>query len=133
MTSGPIAPPIFANVFMHAVTVPAESRPTSRHIAQAALMQRSAAPAASAIRSAAAKGWFVTAAPASRSPLDGRAIAPTAHRPILSPYFFTQRSVQNPPSKLVIAPMNKTKPASKPADAAENARASRRYVGSHVR
>src|SRR5262245_13798188 len=128
-----MAPPTFANVFMQAVTVPADSRPTSRHMAHAALMHRSAAPAAHAINSAAATGRFVTAAAASRRPLDGRAIAPTAHRPTLSPYFFTHRSVQNPPSRLVIAPMKSTSPASKPADAAENARASRRYVGSQVR
>src|SRR3954453_23183839 len=121
-----MAPPRFANVFMQAVTVPAESRPTSRHIAHAALMQRSAAPAASAISNAATNGRLVRVAPARRTPLVGKAIPPTAHLPILSPYFFTQRSVQKPPIRLVIAPMNKTRPASNPADAAENALASRR-------
>src|SRR5690349_1593234 len=114
---------------MQAVTVPAESRPISRHIAHAALMQRSAAPAASAMRSAEATGRLVKAAPARSNPLDGRAIAPTEHRPIFRPYFFTHRSVQKPPSRLVTAPMNRTNPASNPADAAENERASRRYVG----
>src|SRR5437899_8892163 len=48
-----MAPPRLANVFMQPVTVPADSRPISRQTDHAALMHKSAMPAAAAIKSAA--------------------------------------------------------------------------------
>ena len=67
------------------VTVPADSRPMSRQMAHAELMDKSATPAAAAIRSAAASGLLVTAAIASIKPLPTSAPAATPQRPMRKP------------------------------------------------
>src|SRR5436189_446910 len=103
-----MAPARFANVFMQPVTVPADSRPMSRQMAQTGLMHKSAIPAASAISNAAASELVVTAAIASNNPLPTRAVDATPQRPILNPYRRTQRSVQKPPVMHAPAPLNST-------------------------
>src|SRR5947199_6601727 len=133
MATGAIAPPRLANVFMQPVTVPADSRPISRHTDQAALIHKSAIPAAAAIKSAAISELLITAATARIKPLPMSAIDATPHRPILSPYRLTQWSVQNPPTILAPAPLKRTSDASRLAWLAENPRASRRYVCNQVR
>src|SRR5215475_9672146 len=108
IASGAIAPPTFANVFMHPVTVPAYSPPISWQIAQAGVIERSAMPAAAAISKAAAIGLPITAAVARMMPLATRDVAATPHRPVLRPYFFDQWSVQSPPTRLAAAPLKRT-------------------------
>src|SRR6185295_1753754 len=126
IATGAIAPPTFAKVFMHPVTVPAYSPPMSWQTDHAGVNARSAIPAAAASRNAAARGLEITAAAASAAPLTARAIAATPHRPVLRPYFRDQRSVQTPPSTLAAAPDNNTMLDSQLAADAEKPRPSRR-------
>src|SRR6266496_3386974 len=105
---GAMAPPAFANVFMHPVTVPVYSPPISWQTAQAGVIERSAIPAAAAINKAAAMGIPIIAAAARIKPLATRDVAATPHRPILRPYFFDQWSVQSPPTRLAAAPLKRT-------------------------
>src|SRR5262249_6205278 len=108
IATGAIAPPTFANVFIHPVTVPAYSPPMSWQTAQAGVIERSAMPAAAAIIKAAARGLPIVAAAARVMPLATRDAAATPHRPILRPYFFDQWSVQSPPTRLAAAPLRRT-------------------------
>src|SRR5439155_21876627 len=126
IATGAMAPPRFAKVFMQPVTVPADSRPMSRQTAQAALIDKSAMPAASAINKAAAKEFVMIAAPASINPLPTSAVDATPQRPIFIPYRSTQRTVQKPPITLAIAPLKSTIDANRLAWPAEKPRASRR-------
>src|SRR5262249_23178366 len=132
MATGAIAPPRLANVFMHPVTVPADSRPMSRQTAHAELMLKSATPAAAAISSAPAIALLHPAPPARNTPPPTRAPDAPPHHPTHNPYPPPQKPAQPPPPILAIAPQKSTTDANKLASAVENPRASRRYVWSQV-
>src|SRR5579884_1834352 len=102
-------------------------------MAQAVLIDKSATPAAAAIRTAEATAFFVSAAAARNAPLSTRVVDATPQRPIFKPRLRDQRSVHRPPRILEAAPLISTILDHVPALPAENPRASRRYVGSHVR
>src|SRR5262245_59366783 len=108
MAIGAMAPPTFAKVFMHPVTVPAYSDPMSWQTAHAGVIDRSAMPAATAISKAAVIGLTIIAAAARAAPLTVSEIAATPHRPILRPNFFDQWSVHSPPAMLADAPLKST-------------------------
>src|SRR5437867_4333193 len=86
IATGAMAPPRFAKVFIQPVTVPADSRPMSRQTAQAALIDKSAMPAASAMSNAAARELVMVAARLSINPLPTSAVDATPQRPTLNPY-----------------------------------------------
>src|SRR5215475_12574213 len=105
---GAMAPPTFANVFMHPVTVPAYSPPMSWQTAQAGVMERSAIPAAAAINRAAAMGLPIIGAAARIKPLATREVAAPPHRTVRRAYCFDQWAVQNPPSRLAAGTLKRT-------------------------